>query len=455
MSSNTDTLTGQVVRQGDSGYDTARTGWNHLYSSHPEAIVFCTDTADVVNALTWARRNDVPIRVRSGRHSLEGWSTVDGGLVIDVSGIKSAQIDATAGTATVGAGLNQLEAVTALGRAGLAAPTGTEGGVGLVGATLGGGFGLLTRKFGMASDNLLAAEVVVAPAGGGATVVVADAFQNTDLLWALRGAGNGNFGIVTSLTYAVHPLAQATYVTATWAGLAELPAVFEAWQRSAPYADHRLTSQLEIRPHEIMLVAALAPGTELEATEMLASILSVDEPLVATRDASWADIYTGFQIPTENEPANWKFLSQFMTEPFPAEAIRVVCDFMSRAPTPECNYFTNAFGGAVAGSEPAGGSVFAHRDALFYAEPGAAWGQRGGAPASADPLTAPCQAWIAEFGEALRPFANGAYVNVPNAGMPHWEAAYWGSNVERLRSIKATYDPDCVFSYEQGLSLPA
>ncbi len=106
--------------------------------------------------------------MRSGGHCLEGWSTVDDGIVIDVSDMKSATIDAASSTATVGAGLNQLEAVTALGKAGFAAPTGTEGTVGLVGATLGGGFGLLTRHFGMASDNLLAAEVVVASDVGGA-----------------------------------------------------------------------------------------------------------------------------------------------------------------------------------------------------------------------------------------------------------------------------------------------
>jgi len=152
----------------------------------------------------------------------------------------------------------------------LAAPTGTEGSVGLAGATLGGGFGLLTRRFGMASDNLLAAEVVVAPAGGGATAVIADEHNNTDLLWALRGAGNGNFGIVTSLTYAIHPLAQAIYITATWTGLDGLPGVFAAWQRSAPYADDRLTSQLEIRRDEIMLVGALASGSQTEAMQMLA-----------------------------------------------------------------------------------------------------------------------------------------------------------------------------------------
>ena len=379
---------------------------------------------------------------------------MDGGLVIDVSAMKSASIDPEAGTATVGAGLNQFEAVTALGNAGFAAPTGTEGSVGLAGATLGGGFGLLTRRFGMASDNLLAAEVVVAPAGGGATTVVADEHNNTDLLWALRGAGNGNFGIVTSLTYAIHPLTQAIYLTATWTGLEAMPAVFDAWQRSAPSADDRLTSQLEIRRDNFMLVAALASGSQTEALQMLAPILSVGSPDIVTKDASWADIYTGFQIPTEHEPANWKFQSQFMSEPFPPEAVRVVGSFMSKAPTPECNYFTNAFGGAVTSSEPPGGSVFAHRNALFYAEPGAGWGVRDEPPAVADPLTATCLNWITEFGEALSPYANGAYVNVPNAGMPDWETAYWGPNVERLRTVKATYDPDSVFSFEQGLTVP-
>ena len=124
---------------------------------------------------------------------------------------------------------------------------------------------------------------------------------------------------------------------------------------------------------------------------------------------------------------------------------------MSKAPTPDCNYFTNAFGGAVKASEPSGGSAFAHRDALFYAEPGAGWGTRGGIPATADPLTAKCQAWIAEFSEALGPYVTGAYVNVPNAGMADWETAYWGPNVNRLRTIKAKYDPNNVFSFEQSI----
>jgi len=451
MTAMTGKLTGDVVRAGDPGYEAARIDFNRLYNSYPEAIVFCRETQDVVNAVTWARQNDVMLRVRSGRHCLEGWSNVDHGIVIDVSEMKSATIDMASSTATVGAGLNQMEAVTELGRAGFAAPTGTEGTVGLVGATLGGGFGLLTRNFGMASDNLIAAEVVVASNVDGAKSIIADEKNNSDLLWALRGAGNGNFGIVTSLTYKIHPLTQTIYVTATWPGLDDLRGVFEAWQRSAPHADNRLTSQLEIHPDEILLFGVLASGSEAEATQMLAPILSVGNPDISTVNASWADTYAGFQIPIPQERANWKFFSQFVSDPFPAEAISLVGSFMSKAPTPDCNYMTNAFGGAVKASEPSGGSAFAHRNALFYAEPGAGWGTRGGIPATADPLTAKCQAWIAEFSEALGPYVNGAYVNVPNPGMADWETAYWGPNVDRLRTIKAKYDPENVFCFEQSV----
>ncbi len=443
-------LTGRVIRPGDDGYADASAGWNRLFTHRPAAIVFAQDTADVVNALTWARLQGVPVRARSGRHCLEGWNAVDDGVVIDVSDIKSATIDAAAQTATVGAGLNQLEAVTALGAAGFAAPTGTEGTVGLVGATLGGGFGLLTRSYGMASDNLLAAEVVVASAGGGAEVVIADEQNNPDLLWALRGAGNGNFGIVTSLTYRIHPLAQTIYVVATWSGLDDLETLFDTWQRCAPYTDNRLTSQLEIDRDKIVLIAVLASGSEAEARQLLSPVLSVGAPGIVVTDAGWADTYAGFQIPSDEEPANWKFSSQFMSAPLPPQAIGVIASFAADAP-PGCNYFTNAFGGAVTSSEPAGGSAFAHRNALFYAEPGAGWGVRGGPPATDDSLAERCLTWVAEFAKAMRPYGDGAYVNVPNAGATDWERAYWGPNAARLRDVKSSYDPDNVFSFEQSI----
>ncbi|HYN33152.1 MAG TPA: BBE domain-containing protein [Ilumatobacteraceae bacterium] len=201
-----------------------------------------------------------------------------------------------------------------------------------------------------------------------------------------------------------------------------------------------------------MLLAVLAAGSEAEATQLLAPILSVGNPDVSMTNESWAETYAAFQIPITEEPANSKFLSQFISEPFPAEAIDLVASFVAKAPTPGCGYFTNAFGGMVTGSKPYGGSAFAHRTALFYAEPGSGWGTRGGGmSAEADPLTAEFLTWVAEFGEALEPCVKGAYVNVPNAGMANWETAYWGANVERLRTIKAKYDPDNVFRYEQSI----
>jgi FAD/FMN-containing dehydrogenase len=450
MTAQASRLSGDVVRAGDPRYEAARKGWNHLYSHYPEAVVFCSNTTDVVNALEWAQHNDVAVRVRSGGHCLEGWSTVDGGLVIDVSRLKSAQIDAASGLATVGAGLNQLEAVTALGAHGLAAPTGTEGTVGLVGATLGGGFGLLTRSLGMASDNLMAVEIVVTDTMNGAKAITVDDTSHADLMWALRGAGNGNFGIVTALTYKVHPLPHVSYVKATWTGLDDLLEVFDVWQHSAPNTDNRLTSQLEIHCGEIQLLAALCSGSGVEATELLGSILSVGAPHITTTTAPWADTYAGFQIPTPEEAANWKFTSQFIVQPFPAAAIELIGQFMAKAPSPDCNYFANAFGGAVKSSEPAGGSVFAHRDALFYAEPGAGWGIRGG-PAVDEQLTARALAWIADISESLQPYVDGAYVNVPNAGMADWATAYWGTNLDRLRTVKSKYDPGNMFRYEQSI----
>ncbi|MFF4385384.1 MULTISPECIES: FAD-binding oxidoreductase [unclassified Streptomyces] len=443
-------LTGRIVRPETAGYTEARLGWDQLFSHYPLVIVFAQNTQDVVNALTWSRQNDVAVRVRSGRHSLEGWSNVDNGLVIDISELKSVNIDSAARIATVGAGLSQLEAVTTLAEQNLAVTTGTEGTVGLSGATLGGGFGFLTRWLGMACDSLIGAEIVVAEGDECAKVVKVDLRHNGDLLWALRGAGNGNFGIVTSLTYKVAPLKSVTYVQATWDGIGDLRRIFDTYQRTAPYTDDRLGTQLEIHRNQIFLFAVLPEGTPAEAKKLLEPLLSIDSPQVAVQVGNWGDVYAGFQIPTADEPANWKFYSQFTRKPFPSKAIDVIVSFMQNAPTDDSNFFAQAFGGAVR-KTPRGGTAFPHRDALFYSEPGAGWGTRSEEPGVCDPLTPQAQAWIAEFSLALRPYVDGAYVNVPNVGMQDWETAYWGSNFDRLRTIKAEYDPHNVFKYEQSI----
>ncbi|MEU1362307.1 FAD-binding oxidoreductase [Micromonospora zamorensis] len=443
-------LTGRIVRPESPNYAEASLGWDELFVRYPLVIVFAQETQDVVNALTWARQHDVALRVRSGRHSLEGWSNVDNGIVIDVSELKDVHIDTAARTAKLGAGLNQSEAITALGEYDFAATTGTEGTVGLSGATLGGGFGFLTRYLGMACDNLIAVEIVVAAGANGAEVLQVDPWNHPDLLWALRGAGNGNFGIVTSLTYKVAPLKSVAYLQATWPGLDNLHEVFDNWQRTAPFSDPRLGTQVEVHPNEILLFAVLAEGSEAETRKLLEPILSIGDPEVTVQIGGWSETYSGFQIPNDEEPAKWKFFSQFTREPFPRKAISIVREFMENSPSPDSNFFTQAFGSGAQRQEPFGGAAFPHRDALFYSEPGAGWGTRG-EPDSDDEVTPIAQTWIAEFSQALRPYVDGAYVNVPNIGMAEWEKAYWGRNFPRLRKIKAKYDPHNVFQYEQSI----
>jgi FAD/FMN-containing dehydrogenase len=436
-------LTGRVVRPGDPDYPAARTDWDRLFSHYPLAIVFCRTDRDALNAVAWARQHGVAVRARSGRHNLEGWSNIDGGVVIDVSEIKDLVVCTRSCTATVGAGLTQGEIVAQLGRRRFAIPTGSEASVGVVGATLGGGFGFLTREFGMSCDSLIGAEIVIASGRRGARLIGVSPGERSDLLWACRGGGGGNFGIVTSLKFRVHPLRDVAFLVARWSGLDSLHNVFDAWQRVAPRADSKLTTVLEVDRDAVALYAVLWAGTEARVRRMLHPVLSAGSPQVTVQKASWPEVFNSFNS-GPRQYANWKFYSQFVTRPFSSGAIGIVRRFMQEAPSAPSNFFCSSFGGAVRQAPP-GGSAFPHRNALFYSEPGAGW--------NGEELTTACQAWVAEFAQALRPHVNGAYVNVPNAAMAGWETAYYGPNFPRLRRIKSRYDPLNFFQFEQSIPL--
>ncbi|MGB9227203.1 FAD-binding oxidoreductase [Mycobacterium sp.] len=440
MTSTTTELTGEVVRAGDPGYEQARLGYNRLYQRYPQAIVFCRNTADVVNAVRYAREAGIAFRARSGRHNLEGWSAVDGGLIIDVSRMKDIDVDESAGTATVGTGLVQKEAVAALGERGYAIPTGSEGGVGLGCVVLGGGFGLLTRRMGLACDKLVAAEIVVAEGADSAKAIHINEDNHPDLLWACRGGGGNNFGITTAYTVKLEKLADVAFLYAAWTRLDDLPAILRTWQRDAPFADDRLTSAISITESGPTLSAVWYGGTREDITGALKPLLEIGSPEVTISEEPWPAIYDG--VDKAENADNSKFFSQFIKSPFPDDAIDLICKFMANAPGPAGNYFLSSFGGAVR-NEPPGGSAFPHRDALFYCEPGAEWNGSDLTPAALE--------WVADFARAMRPYVDGAYVNVPNVSASDWERQYYGSHVDRLRQVKTTYDPFNVFNFEQSV----
>ena len=192
--------------------------------------------ADVQNAVRWARQQGIPLRARSGGHSYEGWSVVDGGLVIDVGGLTDIAVDTARGEAVVGAGVRLRDLYRRLADYGVAIPAGTCPGVGIAGLTLGGGIGFLSRQYGLTCDNLLAVELV----GAQGDVLRASEEENPDLFWALRGGGGGNFGIATAFTFRVHRIGEVAVFEMTWPW-DDVAEVLDAWQRWAPFADDRLT----------------------------------------------------------------------------------------------------------------------------------------------------------------------------------------------------------------------
>jgi hypothetical protein len=169
--------------------------------------------------------------------------------------------------------------------------------------------------------------------------------------------------------------------------------------------------------------------------------LAIGEPEVTVIEGAWPMVYAEVDR-APRDVANWKFFSQFIMRPFSDEAIDLICHYMANTPSAPSNFFCSSFGGAVRHAPP-GGSAFPHRDALFYCEPGAGWNE--------PELNSKALGWVADFARAMRPYVDGAYVNVPNAAASDWEHQYYGSNRERLRQVKATYDPHNVFSFEQSV----
>ena len=232
-------LTGDVVFRGQSGYAEARREFNPRFDYFPDVIVFCRDTADVQNAVRWARKHGVPIRLRCGRHSYEAYSTADNAIVIDVSRLEAFTIAADRKSAEIGAGTPLIEVYETLFDYGVTIPGGSCPTVGITGLVLGGGFGLLSRLLGITADSLLGVEMVTADGD----VVRADEHENSDLFWACQGGGGGNFGIVTSLRFTLHPITNVSIYNLTWPWDATLLAeVIEYWQQWAKGADRRVTA---------------------------------------------------------------------------------------------------------------------------------------------------------------------------------------------------------------------
>ena len=443
-------VSGQVVQPGDPDYDDARRIWNAMIDKRPALIVRCLSTADVVRAVRFARDGGLTLAVRSGGHNIAGNALCDGGLVIDLSQMKAARVEPGGCRVVIEAGalLSDLDAATQAH--GLAVPVGINSTTGLAGLTLGGGFGWLTRKHGMTVDNLEAAEVVTA-AG---EVVRTSPGEHPDLFWAIRGGG-GNFGVVTRFEFRLHPVGPEVLSGLIVYPLREGKAVLQQYRAFAAKAPDELSVWAVVRKAPpLPFLPAAAHGTEIIALALChAGDPARGEALVAPLHtlgtvlgahvgvqpyAAWQQAFDPLLAPGARN--YWK--SHNFTA-LDDKLLDAIIDYSGKLPSPHCEIFIGAIGGAAARTAPAA-TAYAHRDARFVMNVHGRWDD------AAD--DARCIRWAREFFDAAAPYATGGvYVNFLTADEGDRVRNAYGANYERLVRVKRQYDPGNLFSVNQNI----
>jgi len=448
-------LTGRVVRPGDPGYDEARLDYNLRFDKvFPSAIVFCDTADDVARTIAYARRRHRPVRVRSGRHSYEAYSIVDGGIVIDVSPMRRVWVDLRRGVARIGAGIDLGTVYQRLWDAGhVTVPGGTCGGVGLAGLALGGGFGLIGRRYGLTCDAVVGLEMVDAE---GARLHV-DERSHASLLWASRGGGGGNFGVVTEFTMRVQRVETVSIfrILWPWDAIADVIDGYQAWA-NPQVLDDRLTPVLNLKARTGGSVAAFGQflGPAARLYDLIRPLVAVAHPYeVEIQTMPYIDAvrHFGGTAPggsrfamSRAEPGErFKNTSAYQYRLFDTQAIATIKDHLADTPSAACLIGLDTVGGAVARRSDTA-TAFAHRRGVRASlQPQAYW--------DTDSEQAAHVAWVDDLTRALGPFTHGGYVNYIDRALRDWPQAYYGPNLDRLLAVKRAYDPCNVFDFPQGL----
>jgi hypothetical protein len=438
-------LTGRVIFKGDPGYREAIKNWNPYVDTFPLVFVFAQNACDVSNAVKWARENDVPLRVRGGRHALDkNLSVVKGGIVIDVSDMQKVHLDKKKGIATVQTGIHVGPLVKGLAREGFMAPFGDSPTVGIGGITTGGGFGVISRSIGLISDNLLALETVDAKG----RILKANSSCNKDLLWASRGGGGGTFGYNTEYTFKVHRAPEtATVFEIIWPW-EQFETVFRAWQQWAPFVDERLGCFFEVlsKVNGLCHAQGLFFGSKSELIRLMEPLLSAGTPTSVVIETLFYPDCIDFLDPDQPIPGrsdqSTKFNSSWATNLWPEVPISVMRKFLEETTGTEAGFFFINWGGAIS-RLPKDKTAFFWRNPLFYSELNTSWVDKSEEASNL--------ALVERTRLLLKPYVVGSYVNVPDENIENFGSAYWGTNFERLRRVKTKYDPENVFNHPQSV----
>jgi FAD/FMN-containing dehydrogenase len=432
-----DSLRGQLLLPGQSGYDQARKLWNGAFDRRPALIVRCVGAADVTQAVMFARTHSLLVAIRGGGHSLSGQSVCDGGLVIDLSPMKSVHVDPAARIARVEPGVLLGELDREAQFFGLVTPAGTVSHTGAAGLTLGGGYGRLSRRFGLACDNLIAADVITADG----RYVRASEQENSDLLWALRGGG-GNFGVVTSFEYRLHPVAQMMYGGHIMFSPEDTPDVlrfFAGFAADAPdelYIDGALAVVPDVG--RVMLCDVCYSGSVQQAERALDPLRRFRKPMQdALAPASYVTLQASGDVASAAGRGYYErsgFLRRM--DPGLIDASLAIMD----EPNAAGDIVFWAHGGAVSRVKPDATAVW-HRDAVRSLLVDADWDDPHDERARDRGMQ-----WARESWRKLEQFTDGFYVNTMAGDDPHARVrSTYGGNYPRLVQLKGKYDPTNLF----------
>ena len=443
-------LSGEVLLPTDPAYESARQIWNATIDKRPAVIIRCATTADVVKAVNFARSNGLLLAVRGGGHNIAGNALCDDGVVVDLSSMKSTRVDAAARrvVAEGGATLHDLDVATQAH--GLATPLGINSTTGIAGLTLGGGFGWLSRKYGMTVDNLESAEVVTADG----EVIRASSSENPDLFWALKGGG-GNFGVVTRFEYRLHPVGPDVLSGLIVYSMKEGAAVLRQYRefvKSSPdelsvWAVMRKAPPLPFLPEtvhgtEILVLALLYAGDPNHGRKFVEPLRTfgtvVGEHVGVQPYTAWQQAFDPLLTPGARN--YWKSHNFATIED---GLIDAVTEYIGTLPSPHCEIFFGALGGAT--MRPArDATAYSHRDAMFVMNVHGRWESR------ADDER--CIKWARDFFAASAPYATGGvYVNFLTADEGGRTRAAYGDNYARLAGVKRRYDAANVFCVNQNI----
>jgi FAD/FMN-containing dehydrogenase len=443
-------LRGAVVEPGAPGYDDARRIWNAMIDRRPALIARCLGAADVMAAMRFARAHDLLVAVRGGGHNIAGNAVCDGGLMIDLSPMKSVRVDPAARRARVEPGATLGDVDRESQAFGLATPLGINSTTGLAGLALGGGFGWLSRVHGLTADNLVSADVVTTRG----TLVRASEAENPDLFWALRGGG-GNFGIVTSFELALHPLGPEVLAGLIVFPFDEAKKVLTAYRDFAARIPDELAAWAVLRKappfpflpaavhgREIVAIAVFHAGEAGRGAALIEPVRRfgrvLGEHVGLQPYTSWQRTFDPLLAPGARN--YWK--SHNFTA-LPDGLLDVVIAYAGRLTSAHSEIFIGQLGGATSRVAPEA-TAYVHRDAQFVMNVHGRWETAAEDAAGI--------AWAREFFGAAAPFATGGvYVNFMTADEGDRVQAAYGANYERLRAVKERFDPENVLRLNQNI----